>query len=254
MDGNDPSASNPVYCRIGDTVRTITAALSWTANAGTSWMNLGAAEFATKENDLFVYLTFNTTDNDVRVGFSRRTDYTIVGDFRARGTTDEGYMAMNYTNYVDANPVELIGRFAATLSAGAGYTWSVPTFTPINLIQRPIYETRETVYASQEVGWQAGATIVSSYRILMHRVFFSINVSGTSDAAGTTMSLPFSNKLEYSRANGYAADSGTYVATGSRGHMNAGATVITLNKDMVNVDFTASGTKTVFHQGDYQIN
>ena len=34
-----------------------------------------------------------------------------------------------------------IGRFAATLSAGAGYTWSVPTYTASNLIQRPIFET-----------------------------------------------------------------------------------------------------------------
>ena len=34
-------------------------------------------------------------------------------------------------------------EFGATLSAGAGYTWSVPTFTVNNLIQRPIYETKE---------------------------------------------------------------------------------------------------------------
>jgi hypothetical protein len=39
MNGSDPSVSNPVYIRIGDTVRSITSALSVTKNAGTNWFN-----------------------------------------------------------------------------------------------------------------------------------------------------------------------------------------------------------------------
>jgi hypothetical protein len=42
--GSDPSSSDPVYARIGNTVRSITAALSVTKNAGTNWFNSGAAE------------------------------------------------------------------------------------------------------------------------------------------------------------------------------------------------------------------
>ncbi len=141
MDGNNPSASNPVYVRIGNTVRTITSALSVTKNAGTNWCNAGSAELATKEIDYFVYLGYNATDGVV-IGFSRIPYAGEYSEFSAT-TTDEKYCAIStITNAAAGDDYEVVGRFAATLSAGAGYTWSVPTFTNINLIQRPIYETR----------------------------------------------------------------------------------------------------------------
>ena len=37
LDGNNPSSTNPIYVRIGDTIRSITSALSVTKNAGTNW-------------------------------------------------------------------------------------------------------------------------------------------------------------------------------------------------------------------------
>ena len=39
LSGNNPSTSEPVYVRIGDTVRSITSALSVTRNDGTNWFN-----------------------------------------------------------------------------------------------------------------------------------------------------------------------------------------------------------------------
>ena len=55
INGNDFSPTNPGCFKIGDTVRTITGALSFTANAASgSWMNLGSAELATQETDIFV--------------------------------------------------------------------------------------------------------------------------------------------------------------------------------------------------------
>lgn len=141
MDGNDPSASNPVYVRIGDTVHTITSALSVTKNAGTNWCNAGSSELATKEIDYFVYLGYNATDGVV-IGFSRTPYGTLYSDFSTT-TTNEKYCAIStITNAATGDNYVNIGRFAATLSAGAGYTWTVPTFTNTNLIQRPIYETR----------------------------------------------------------------------------------------------------------------
>lgn len=146
MDGNDPSASNPVYIRIGDTVRAITAALSVTKNAGTNWCNAGSSELATKEIDYFVYIGYNATDGVV-VGFSRIPYATLYSDFSAT-TTNEKYCAIStITNAAAGDDYRVVGRFAATLSAGAGYTWSVPTFTAANLIQRPIFETRWLGYA-----------------------------------------------------------------------------------------------------------
>jgi len=51
--GTDPSATDPVYVRIGDTVRTISTALSFALADGTNWMNAGSAELATNEIDYF---------------------------------------------------------------------------------------------------------------------------------------------------------------------------------------------------------
>lgn len=147
-DGNDPSPSSPVRVQIGDTVRTITSALSVTKNAGTNWCNSGSAELATKEIDYFAYLGYNATDGVV-IGFSRIPYATNYSNFSAT-TTNERYCAIStITNAAASDAYVVIGRFAATLSAGAGYTWSVPTFTPANLIHQPIYATRILNFATQ---------------------------------------------------------------------------------------------------------
>lgn len=171
MDGNDPSASNPVYVRIGNTVRTITAALSVTKADGTNWFNSGSAELATKEIDYFVYLGYNATDGVV-IGFSRIPYAKEYDDFSAT-TTDELYCAIStITNAASGDDYEVVGRFAATLSAGAGYTWTVPTFTNKNLIQRPIYETRVLTFNFSVASWTAGTApsgtifdFIESYQI-----------------------------------------------------------------------------------------
>jgi hypothetical protein len=76
------------------------------------------------------------------IGFSRIPHACSYDDFSAT-TTNEKYCAIStITNASATDYYENIGRFGATLSAGAGYTWTVPTFTAKNLIQRPIYETR----------------------------------------------------------------------------------------------------------------
>ena len=141
-DGNDPSASNPVYCKIGGVIRSVTAALSVTKNAGTNWFNSGSAQLATKERDFFAYLGYNATDG-VIIGFSPIPSARQYSDFSTT-TTNQKYCAIStITNAAATDYYNVIGRFAATLSAGAGYTWSVPTFTAINLIQRPIWNSRK---------------------------------------------------------------------------------------------------------------
>ena len=80
MDGNDPSATNPVYVRIGDAIRSITSDLSVTANAGTNWFNAGSSELATYEIDYFVYLGYNATDGVV-IGFARIPYATAYSQF-----------------------------------------------------------------------------------------------------------------------------------------------------------------------------
>lgn len=179
MDGNDPSVSNPVYCRIGDTVRTLTTALSVTKNAGTNWFNSGSSELATKERDYFVYLGYNATDGVV-IGFSPIPFGTQYSVFSAT-TTNEKYAAIStITNAVSTDYYEVIGRFAATLSAGAGYTWTVPTFTSINLIQRPIFLTRwlTTVNFTYMMNG-TDLTIFNTITVTANSTSAAVSISGT---------------------------------------------------------------------------
>jgi len=221
--GADPSASDPVYCRIGDTVRSITAALSVTKNDATNWFNSGSAELATKEVDYFVYLGYNATDGVV-IGFSRIPSAAQYSDFSVT-TTNEKYCAIStITTAASTDYYEVIGRFAATLSAGAGYTWSVPTFTAINLIQRPIYESRWLTWTPTFTGFSANPTAgVYRYKVSLTTVIaaFLEGSNGTSNAAGFTETLPFTaagiGAGGYFRVvnNSASADGGAVVAATS---------------------------------------
>lgn len=140
LSGTSASVTDPIYVRIGDTVRTISSALSVTVADGVNTMNLGSAELATKEVDLPVFLGYNATDGVV-IGFARFWG-SQYSDFNTTATNEKYLAVSNRTNAASTDYYEVIGRFAATLSAGAGYTWSVPTFTAANLIQKPTNEMR----------------------------------------------------------------------------------------------------------------
>jgi hypothetical protein len=199
MDGNNPSSTNPVYVRIGDTIRSITAALSVTKNAGTNWFNAGSAELATKGIDYFVYLGYNATDGVV-IGFSRIPYATLYSDFSTTSTNEKYCAISTITNAAAGDNYENIGRFAATLSAGAGYTWSVPTFTAANLIQRPIYESRNTdfglaITAAGGSPTLGNGTFVGKYRLVGRTVKVEGKLTwGSTTSTGTGQwgfQLPF---------------------------------------------------------------
>jgi hypothetical protein len=199
--GNDPSASDPVRIRIGNTIHSITSALSVTKNAGTNWCNAGSAELATQLVAYFVYLGYNATDG-VTLGFSRIPYGALYSDFSAT-TTNEKYCAIStITNATAGDNYANIGYFEATLSAGAGYTWTVPTFTATNLVNRPIYETRVLDF---QPSWGANVTNpsigngsfnVKSYQIVGRELSVKIRISfGTTTSAGGgfwSFTCPFS--------------------------------------------------------------
>ena len=205
LDGNNPSSTNPVYVRIGDAIRSITGALSVTKNAGTNWFNAGSSELATKEIDYFAYLGYNATDGVV-IGFSRIPYATEYSQFSTTSTNEKYCAISTITNAAAGDDYVVIGRFAATLSAGAGYTWSVPTFTSKNLIQRPIYETRELTYVPT-VSYAGGSTnptslTVSSatYKVVSEIVYplvvYSL-VKGTGNRTHCIFTIPFTPKHAY---------------------------------------------------------
>lgn len=223
LDGNDPSATNPVYVRIGDTVRSITAALSVTKNAGTNWFGSGATGLATLEIDYFVYLGYNATDG-VTIGFARIPLARKYSDFSAT-TTNEKYCAIStITTAAATDNYEMIGWFGATLSATAAFTWSVPTFTPDNLSQKPtlgrwlVYTPTATAGASMTYT----STAFTCYYKALDKDTFAYDIYMTGTVGGTPapnigITLPFTPRAIYTLGSAltYATGTTVYSATGS---------------------------------------
>lgn len=258
MDGNDPSATNPVYCRIGGVVRSITAALSKTLNAGANSFNSGSAELATKEIDYFVYLGYNATDGVV-VGFSRIAHGTRYDSFSATATSETFCSISTITNAAAGDYYNVIGRFAATLSAGAGYTWSVPTFTASNLIQRPIYNTRWLAWTPVFSGFSAApSTVASRYFIQNSKICIQIScgASGTSNANTFTFTLPLSSGASNVNTSGagQGVDNGAIPTNPVFLSIGANSPSVNLYKDWTGAVWTTSGAKNiVFGKLDYEI-
>ena len=180
MDGNDPSATNPVYVRIGDSIRSITSSLSITLNAGTNWFNSGGARFATFERDYFVYLVLN--GSNIRLAFTPRPDLGVMGTTYKTSDTSTNISYVARSGTISSGDIMVnIGRFGATLSAGAGYTWSVPTFVNnVNIIQRPIYESRLLRFATSYSGTESMTVTVdfsgpNSYKQTMSNMHILIS-------------------------------------------------------------------------------
>lgn len=187
--GADPSASDPVRIQIDGAIRTITAALSVTKNAGTNWMDAGGTKFATKEIDYFAYIGYNATDGVV-LGFSRIPYACQYSDFSATSTAITYAAISTITNAAAANPYVVVGRFAATLSAGAGYTWTVPTYTPTNLIQYPIWETRQLTWVPAVTSLTGSittvGTVTATYMLRQRQEFLVCSITITTNGTGAT--------------------------------------------------------------------
>lgn len=253
--GTDPSATDPVYCRIGDTVRSITAALSISLADGTNWMNAGSTELATKEIDYFAYLVWDSNSSAVALTFARIPYANLVSDFSAT-TTNEKHCA-GYSGFTTTDEVENIGRFAATLSAGAGYTWSVPTYTAKNLIQRPKYITRWLDWVPTLTGFSANPTnTVYRYQIRNNNIFIKVCqiTSGTSNATNFVITAPFTaqtvtNMVWY--VVGLGIDNGV-ISTAYFSISSAGS-VITVTYGPASALWTNSGAKRAIGLIDYEI-
>lgn len=199
LDGNAPSAYRPLCITIAGVKRYVTAATSITLADATNWFNAGSAELATKEIDYFAYAVWDSNSSIVAVSCARIPHGLLVSDFSSTNT-NERYLG-NYANFTSTDSVVNLGRFAATLSAGAGYTWTVPTFTNLNLIHTPICETRRLSWTpahSRTGGAYTNAPTVNDtyYQIVSNRMklYERHTQNGTPGSSGSqTMTLPFSN-------------------------------------------------------------
>jgi len=248
LDGNDPSATNPVYCRIGDSIRSVTAALAVTKNAGTNWFNSGATELATLEIDYFAYLGYNATDGVV-IGFARIPYAKQYGDFSTTSTNDRYCAISTITTAANTDYYEVIGRFAATLSATASFNWSVPTYTAVNLVQRPIFTTRWLACTATFTGFSANPTN-GSFRYQIAENILSCKLAnwtaGTSNATTFTIKAPFTMENTGTAVAGFAGqvtDSGTVQTTPGNIYILANTNTINLEKNFGGGGFTNSGSK-----------
>jgi hypothetical protein len=259
--GSDPSASDPVYVRINGTIRTCTAALAVTKNAATNWFNSGGAELATKEIDYFAYLIWNTTPatDIVDIGFARAPYFSVYSEASAT-TTNEKYLAYaNGSAPTSTDDMVVIGRFAATLSATAAFNWSVPTFTNINLIQRPIFETRWLIWAPVTTcsGSLTYGTITNSvvYKIINDRLMYTLIQTGT---LGGSASNTIYNTVPFESLQAATNNVGGGFGT-TAGGLSASVVITAGTPDLIQCrrydigNYGTSGSNTNTLQGIYQI-
>lgn len=247
-DGGDPSATEPVWVRIGTTWRSVTAALSVTLADGTQWFGLGTP-FATLEQQFFAYLGWRAASSAVVIGFARIPYATVYSDFSAT-TTNEKHGAFS-TAPASTDDVVVVGRFSATLSATAAFNWSVPTFTSSNLIQRPIYETDWMSWLPAPTGFSAVPTnTVYRYRIVGKMVEAEGREAsaGTSNATTTTWTAPFTaitlTNMSWTGL-GRGSNNSANLATTVIGNIASAAATINFFIDPAATAWTGSGTKSI---------
>ena len=256
-DGNDPSASNIVYVRIGNTVRSVTSALSVTKNAGTNWFGSGGAMFAAKEVDYFAYIGYNATDGVV-IGFARIPYASKYGDFSATSTAETYCAISTITTAGSTDEYEVVGRFNAILSASASYNWSIPGTAVV--ISRPIYETRWLSYLPTYTGFSSAPTNANYYKVDYNLVNLLIveATQGTSNATTKTLTLPLarenSSGADYSFVMSLVLDNSAWQTT--PGHIritNASPTAASIGKAVHLTAWTSSGTAGFAFQINYPI-
>lgn len=195
--GANPSAAEPVYIVIQGTLRTIASALSLTLADATNWFGSGASILAAQEIDYFVYLGWRAASSQVFLGLARFGHGRFYSDFNATNTNAK-YLAYSSSALASTDAVTVIGRINATLSAGAGYTWTIPATSII--IQRPIFETRElsmatpTYTGSGLLTYTTVTTRYAKYQVRYGRVFFRLQATGTTGGTTNTdilATLPF---------------------------------------------------------------
>jgi hypothetical protein len=244
--GTDPSSSDPITVRIGNTKRSITAAISTTKNAGTNWCNAGSSELAAQDVDYFVYVIQETGGSaGTKLGFSRIPYAKTMGDF-VNTTTNEKYIAGNWTNFNSTDEVENIGRFRAQNSGSASYNWSIPS---AKVYSRPIYETDWLTYAPTLTGFSANPTsAVYQYRVMGDNVVLAqmIGANGTSNATGYTQTMPFTAKTLTNmswRRGVQVVDNTTLQTAMGLATIASAASTIVFFKDASQAAFTNSGGK-----------
>lgn len=248
IDGNDPTSTNKLTFRIGNTEYELTTAMSFTKNAGTDLCSVGGTRFSAKNVQLFMYAIGETGGSaGLKFGFSRIPYAKTMGDF-VNTTTSEKYIAGNWTNFNSTDEVTNIGRFQTQNSGTASYNWSIPT---ANVVNYPIYETEWLTWLPTiSAGYSANPTnVVYMYKVVNTECWLIIREgsSGTSNTtADAVYSLPFT-ALTLSNAAWYGThqylNNGTADVIGGC-IISSGGSTITFFRNL-GATWTASGSRRI---------
>ena len=188
-----PTATNPVGVWVGGNLRWVTSSLTFTRNGGTSSLNMGSAELATREVDLFPYLQWNTTTQALNLLASRIPSARKMSGFVNSATDEKGVLGI--INYNSNDDVVLVDRFSTTSNSSNNFTATG------NIYGEPIYETRELDFTGDIYGSTTRWTIgngtrnVSKYTIKGNQIFVTVNftIGSTTSLAGGILGfgIPF---------------------------------------------------------------
>lgn len=256
--GGNPSATDPVPLRLGNVVYRATAATSITLNAGTEYYSNATYGFSAKERDFFVYLLYNSNTSTVNITISPYPNLSLYSDGSATATNTK-YIPTSGTAPASTDKLIVIGRIAATLSAGAGYTWtsssaSAPTLK--NTVQYPIYNSRvlewtPTASAAPSLTWTSPSIGHARYQISPDVVFYEVAVTATlGGSANNTLYLtvPF-DPITTTSVSG----SGNTVGVGTRGiYFSSGTPYKFAIAKYDNSNYATSGSGAVNISGTYE--
>lgn len=267
--GDTPSATKPLYFRIGTTLRAVTAALTFTIVDGTDWFASGSTRFGGLIRGYFVYAVWDSNSSIVALSASPIPYGSLVSDFSAT-TTNEKHL-YNYANFTTTDDVINIGYFEATLSLVAtAHLWTVPTFTSINLKHAPTFITNILTWTPIWTNLTiTSATVTARYVVSRRRVFRQVDViwgASTAITGSVSYSLPFSQVgygttsangiarlYDASAATSYPALSYLLTSTVLLGAQAAGGTYLTVALLSSTVPFTWATTDELGDSGWYFI-
>jgi hypothetical protein len=153
-----------------------------TVNAAANSFNAGGAELATKTVRYQAKLAYRTASTAVVIGFSRVIMGNLGSDYNATAT-NEKYCAWS-TAPAAGDSVFNIGGFDAVLSAGAGYTWSIPAATTDTVLDWPQEDTGwltwvPAITCSGSLTLSSISVALARYTIDNNKLFYEIRFSGT---------------------------------------------------------------------------
>lgn len=257
LSGNDPSETEPVYVRINDTVRKLTAALSVTLNAGTNWFALASfLQTANPEVDLFAFVVWNTNTNNFNLAISRINPHkTLYSDFSGTNTNPK-YLATTGTAPASTDSVAVCGRFNIRLGASASYNWSAPVTSLV--ISQPVFETQVMQCEPTTVGWSSMTQNILRYKVVRDLIYFWYISNGTSNSTNGQINFSITaanfSQLNTEVSGGLGINNGSVSSSPPRIYIdpNTNANQIATAPNAGSGSWVGSGTKAVRFQLFYE--